>query len=229
VDAVVHLTAIGDSSIEPTRKLAECAARSPAGPRAFVIASATGYYGVDRGDEPLTEDSACGQGPLADMVARCEEASSPAAEAGLRVVTVRTGVVQAADGGTLKVMRRLFATGLGGQLGSGRQWLSWIGLDDLLDLYYRAVYDDRLVGPVNAVSPNPVRNIEYTRALGAVLHRPALMPVPAFGRRLLLGERGAREFAGASKRVLPDKLAAVGHRFRQPEVADALAHQMGRG
>jgi uncharacterized protein (TIGR01777 family) len=147
----------------------------------------------------------------------------------MRVVTVRTGIVQSAEGGTLKLLRPLFAGGLGGRLGSGRQWLSWIGLDDLLDVYYRALYDDRLSGAVNAVAPNPVRNDEYTRALAKVMHRPAILPVPGFGPRLLLGEQGARELAEASQRVLPSKLAAVGHRFRQPEVADALSHQLGHG
>lgn len=243
VDAVVHLAgesiagrftpahraAIRDSRVDPTRRLAQCAARIPDGPRVFVSASAIGYYGFDRGDEPLTEDGSRGQGFLADVVADWEEATAPASAAGLRVVTVRTGIVQAADGGTLKLLRPLFAAGLGGRLGSGRQWTSWIGLDDLLDVYYRAVYDERLVGPVNAVSPNPVRNNEYTKALAGVMHRPALIPVPALGPRLLLGEQGARELAEASQRVIPDKLAALGHRFRQPEVSDALAHQLGHG
>jgi uncharacterized protein (TIGR01777 family) len=243
VDAVVHLAgesiagrftaahraAIRDSRIEPTRLLAECAAQTPDGPRVLVSASAIGYYGFDRGDELLTEDGSRGQGLLADVVADWEQATAPAAAAGLRVVTVRTGIVQAADGGTLKLMRPLFAAGLGGRLGSGRQWLSWIGLDDLLDVYYRAIYDDRLVGPVNAVAPNPVRNNDYTSALAKVMHRPAVLPVPAFGPRLLLGEQGARELAEASQRVSPDKLAALGHRFRQPLVTEALAHQLGHG
>lgn len=243
VDAVLHLAgesiagrftaahraAIRDSRVDPTRRLAQCAARTPDGPRVFVSASAIGYYGFDRGDEPLTEDGSRGQGFLADVVADWEEATAPASAAGLRVVTVRTGIVQAADGGTLKLLRPLFAAGLGGRLGSGRQWTSWIGLDDLLDVYYRALYDERLIGPVNAVSPHPVRNTEYTKALAGVMHRPALIPVPALGPRLLLGEQGARELAEASQRVIPDKLAALGHRFRQPEVSDALAHQLGQG
>jgi NAD dependent epimerase/dehydratase family enzyme len=126
-------------------------------------------------------------------------------------------------------MRPLFSAGLGGRLGSGRQWLSWIGIDDLIDVYYRAVYDERLTGPVNAVSPNPVRNVDYTKALARVLHRPALLPVPSLGPRILLGEQGARELAQASQRVMPTKLQALGHRFRQPAVEDALAHQLGHG
>ncbi|MFM9033965.1 MAG: TIGR01777 family oxidoreductase [Mycobacterium sp.] len=241
VDAVVHLAgesiagrftaahrrAIRDSRIEPTRKLAAVAAGT-AGLGAFVSASAIGFYGFDRGDEVLDENSSRGDGFLADVVADWEAATAPAAESGRRVVLVRTGIVQAAAGGTLKLLRPLFAAGLGGRLGSGRQWLSWIGIDDLLDVYYRAVYDSRLAGPVNAVAPNPVRNEEYTRALAATLHRPALLPVPSFGPRLLLGKQGAAELAGASQRVEPAALEALGHRFRQPYVADALAHQLGR-
>lgn len=241
VDAVVHLAgesiagrftaahraAIRDSRIEPTRRLAEVAATG--GPRVFVSASAIGFYGYDRGDEVLTEDSACGDGFLAGVVADWEAATAPAAGAGLRVVTVRTGIVQAAAGGTLRLLRPLFGAGLGGRLGTGRQWLSWIGLDDLLDVYYRALWDVRLRGPVNAVAPEPVRNDAYTATLAGVLHRPAVLPVPSFGPRLLLGAEGARELAEADQRVAPAKLIALGHRFRHPRLADALAHQLGRG
>ena len=242
VDAVVHLAgesiagrfteshrrAIRDSRIEPTRRLAEIAAAAGPGLRAFVSASAIGYYGYDCGDIVLDEDSPRGDGFLADVVADWEQATAPAAAAGLRVVPVRTGIVQAAAGGTLRLLRPLFAAGLGGRLGSGRQWLSWIGIDDLLDVYYRALYDERLTGPVNAVAPNPVRNSDYTAALAGVLHRPALLPVPSFGPRLLLGRQGAVELAEANQRVAPAKLTALGHRFRQPEIADALGHQLGR-
>ena len=241
VDAVVHLAgtsiagrftdahraAIRDSRIEPTRKLAEVAARSTDRPRTFVTASAIGYYGYDRGDEVLDEDGSRGDGFLADVVADWEAAAKPAFDAGLRVVAVRTGIVQAARGGTLKLLRPLFAAGLGGRLGSGQQWLSWIGIDDLIDVYYRALYDDRLSGPVNAVAPNPVRNVDYTKALAHTMHRPALLPVPAFGPRLLLGTQGARELAEADQRVSPAKLQALGHRFRQPVVGQALGHQLG--
>lgn len=242
VDAVIHLAgasiagrftashraAIRDSRIGPTRALAEVAARTADGPTAFIGASAVGYYGFDRGDAVLSEESTPGDGFLADVVADWEAAATPASDAGLRVVHVRTGIVQAAAGGTLRLLRPLFSAGLGGRLGSGRQWLSWIGLDDLIDVYYRALYDGRLSGPVNATAPNPVRNAEYTRALAGVLHRPAILPVPAFGPRLLLGEQGVRELAEADQRVLPVKLMAVGHRFRQPLLDEALAHQLGR-
>ncbi len=243
VDAVVHLAgasiagrftdghkaAIRDSRIEPTRLLAQAAARSEDGPATFVSASAIGYYGYDRGDAVLNEESNRGDGFLADVVADWEAATTPAAEAGLRVVTVRTGIVQSARGGTLRLMRPLFLAGLGGRLGSGRQWLSWIGIDDLLDVYHRALYDARLTGPVNAVAPEPVRNVDYTKALAGVLARPALLPVPSFGPRLLLGQQGVRELAAANQRVAPDKLTALGHRFRRPVITDALAHELGHG
>lgn len=243
VDAVVHLAgasiagrfteghkaAIRDTRIEPTRKLAQAAADTEDGPTAFVSASAIGFYGYDRGDALLCEDSVRGEGFLADVVADWEAATAPAADAGLRVVNVRTGVVQAAAGGTLRLLRPLFLAGLGGRLGSGQQWLSWIGIDDLLDVYYRALYDGRLSGPVNAVGPEPVRNSEYTKTLAGVLHRPALLPVPSFGPRILLGGQGVRELAEADQRVVPTKLTELGHRFRHPTVSDALAHQLGHG
>jgi uncharacterized protein (TIGR01777 family) len=241
VDAVIHLAgesiagrfteehrrAIRDSRIGPTRRLAEVAASTGGRLTTFISASAIGFYGYDCGDTELDEDSPRGDGFLAEVVADWEAATAPAAEAGLRVVAVRTGIVQAAAGGTLKLLRPLFAAGLGGRLGSGQQWLSWIGIDDLLDIYYRAIYDNRLAGPVNAVAPEPVRNREYTGALAATLRRPALLPVPSFGPRLLLGKQGAVELAEANQRVLPAKLEALGHRFRSATVTDALAHQLG--
>jgi uncharacterized protein len=144
------------------------------------------------------------------------------------VVLVRTGIVQSPRGGTLRLMRPLFAAGLGGRLGDGRQWLSWIGIDDLVDVYHRALWDTTLSGPVNAVAPQPVRNDEYTRTLARVLHRPAVLPVPALGPRVLLGAQGARELACASQRVSPQRLSAAGHRFRHPALEQALRHLLGR-
>ena len=242
VDAVVHLagasiagrftdahrTAVLGSRIEPTRRLAECAAAAINGPSTFVCASAVGIYGHDRGDAELDESASRGEGFLADVVADWEGATAPAAAAGLRVVTVRTGIVQTPRGGTLRLMRPLFAAGLGGRLGSGRQWLSWIDIDDLIDIYHRALCDPALSGPVNAVAPQPVRNSEYTSALATVMRRPALIPVPGIGPALLLGQQGARELALASQRVLPDRLIEAGHRFRRPTLDLCLRHQLGR-
>ncbi|OBH53585.1 TIGR01777 family oxidoreductase [Mycobacterium sp. E2479] len=242
IDAVIHLAgasiagrfterhrqAIRDSRIGPTRRLAELLGRSERRPGVLISASAIGFYGYDRGDETLTEDSGRGDGFLAEVVTDWEEATTPAQQAGMRVVPVRTGIVQSPAGGTLKLMRPLFSAGLGGRLGDGRQWLSWIGIDDLVDVYHRALWDSTLSGPVNAVAPQPVRNSEYTAALAAVLHRPAVLPVPSLGPRLLLGGQGARELACASQRVAPAKLAAAGHRFRQPDLDRALRHLLGR-
>lgn len=237
VDAVVHLagasiagrftdahrTAVRESRVGPTRRLAEAVAR--AGVPTFVSASAIGFYGPDRGDEELTEDSARGEGFLADVVADWERAAGAAT--GARVVLVRTGIVQTPRGGALRLQRPLFAVGLGGPIGSGRQWLSWIGIDDLVDVYLRALVDDRLSGPVNATAPAPVRGREYAAALGRALHRPALVPAPALGPRLLLGSQGAEEVALASQRVLPTRLGALGHHFREVEVEAALRHLLG--
>lgn len=240
VDAVVHLAgasiagrftaahrnAVRDSRIGPTRRLAELAARG--GPRVFVVASAIGYYGADRGDEVLGEDAGRGEGFLADVVADWEAAADPARQAGVRVAHVRTGIVQSPRGGVLRIQWPMFAAGLGGRLGDGRHWLSWIGIDDLIDVYHRALFDDRFAGPVNAVAPEPARNADYTRVLARVLHRPALFPVPAIGPRLLLGAQGAAELAVASQRVRPGYLLDAGHRFRHPGLEPALRHLLGR-
>jgi uncharacterized protein len=241
-DAVVHLAGasiagrftdehkqqIRDSRITPTRRLAELAAATAPDLRAFVTASAIGIYGPDRGEEVLTESSSRGEGFLADVVAGWEDAASPAAQAGLRTVQVRTGLVQTPRGGMLRLLYPLFAAGLGGRLGDGQQWQSWIGLDDLLDIYLRAITDPAISGPVNAVAPAPVRNEGYTATLAGVLRRPALLPVPDLGPRLLLGAEGAREVAEASQCVRPQLLIDAGQHFRHPDLDTALRHVLGR-
>jgi uncharacterized protein len=245
VDAVVHLAgasiagrfteahkrAVRDSRIEPTRRLAELAASTKTADgsvlAAFISASAIGYYGADRGDEVLTEDSARGTGFLADVVADWEAATQPATDAGLRTVLMRTGIVQSPKGGSLRLLWPLFEAGLGGRIGDGRQWLSWISIDDLADVYLRALVDPDLSGPVNAVAPDPVRNSDYTVTLGKVLRRPTLIPVPGFGPRLLLGPEGAREVADASQRIRPDALLTAGHPFRYTRLDPALRHLLG--
>ncbi len=242
VDALVHLAgepiagrftpahkrAIRSSRSEPTRLLSRIAATAQQGPRTLVVASAIGYYGADRGDEILTEDSASGEGFLADVVAGWEAATRSAAEAGIRVTNIRTGIVQSPRGGTLRLFRPLFSLGLGGRISTGRQWLSWIDLDDLIDVYNRALFDPGLSGPVNAVAPNPVRNTEYARILARVLNRPALIPVPGLGPKLILGEEGSSELAEANQRVMPIRLQESGHHFRQTDVEASLRHQLGR-
>ena len=223
-----HKHAIAASRITPTRKLAELAAATPSGPSVLVCASAIGYYGPGHGDEPLTEDSPRGAGFLADVVADWEKASDPARAAGIRVAQIRTGIVQSPRGGTLRLLWPLAEIGAAGRLGTGQQWLSWIGIDDLTDIYYRALVDGRLAGPVNATAPHPVRNADYAHVLGQVLHRPVQLPIPAIGPRLLLGEEGASELAAASQRVSPQRLLAAGHPFRHPQLEPALRHLLGR-
>ncbi|MEV6283509.1 TIGR01777 family oxidoreductase [Kribbella sp. NPDC051770] len=240
IDAVVHLAgapiggrftdahrhAIVESRIGPTRELATLAATSD--PRVFVCASAIGWYGADRGDELLTEHSERGTGFLADLVENWERATDPARDAGLRVVNIRTGLVQTPAGGILRLQYPMFAAGLGGPLAGGKQWQPWIGVDDLLDVYHRALLDDELSGPVNGVGPDPVRNRDYTRVLAHVLHRPALFRVPSIGPRILLGPEGAKELAEASQRVVPAVLDRLGHTFRYPKLDGALRHLLGR-
>lgn len=228
-----HKAAIRDSRIGPTRELARLVARAArdaefrgSGSVAPVLlcASAIGFYGADRGDEVLTEDAGRGDGFLAEVVADWEAAAEPAREAGARVVHVRTGIVQAAHGGSLKLLLPLFRAGLGGRLGDGRQWLAWIALDDVVRIFVPALTDPALRGPVNAVAPNPVQGAEYAKTLGRVLHRPSLLPTPAFGPALLLGREGARELALASQHAIPAKLSAVGYRFAYPDLEPALRH-----
>lgn len=220
-----HLRRVRDSRVAPTRLLAQCAAAG--GVTAVVCASAIGYYGADRGDESLAEPAERGEGALAEVVAAWEDALGPARAAGIRTVAVRTGIVQSARGGTLALYRPLYAAGLGGRVAGGAQWLSWIGLDDLVDVYARAVEDPGLAGPVNAVAPHPVRGADYARTLARVLRRPALLPVPALAPRLLLGTQGSRELVEASQRVVPAVLSARGHVFRNPALDGALRHELG--
>ena len=221
-----HKAAIRDSRVGPTERLARLAGTTDS-VRTMVCASAVGYYGSDRGDEILTEDSAPGEGFLADVVVDWERACEPARAAGTRVVNIRTGIAMSGGSGLLPLLRALFSTGLGGPFGDGEFWFSWVALDDLTDAYFRAIVDDSLEGPVNAASPNPVLNKDFVKALGAELHRPALLPVPPFGPAILLGKEGAQELALAQQRVSPTVLHKIGHTFRYPTIDTALAHELG--
>lgn len=226
-----HKRSVRESRTGPTRRLAEVAARAAAGgggPSCFVSASAVGYYGYDRGGEQLDEASSQGDGFVAALVGDWEAATAPAADAGLRVVNVRTGLALSPRGGVLGLLYPVFLAGFGGKLGSGRQWMSWVGLDDLLDIYLRALVDPNLSGPVNAVSPAPVTNAEFARVLASVLRRPALLSVPAVVVNLALGREGAQEFALAGQRVMPGALTRAGHEFRHPGLEVALRHLLGR-
>jgi uncharacterized protein (TIGR01777 family) len=209
-----------------TRLLAEAIAAARGGPHLLVSASAIGLYG-DRGEETLTESSPPGRGFLPGVVAAWEAAVRPAEEAGVRVVRVRIGLPLSPRGGLLQRMLLPFRLGIGGRLGSGRQWMSWIAMDDLVQIFRRALIDPDLRGPVNAVAPEPVRNQEFTRTLARVLWRPAIIPVPAFALRLLFG-RMADELILASARVMPAALQGVGFQFSYPELEPALRHLLAR-
>ncbi|MBP2376169.1 TIGR01777 family oxidoreductase [Paeniglutamicibacter psychrophenolicus] len=200
-------------------------------PRSFIVASAIGIYGANpHGTSPavpLAEDAKPGTDFLAEVCTAWEEACAPAAAAGVRVVNVRTGLVQSPAGGILAQMLPLFALGLGGPLGADA-WQSWIGLDDVVGIYAHALLTDSVSGPLNAVAPNPVQGREYARVLGKVVRRPARVPVPAFGPRLLLGREGAAELAFANQLVDSGKVEASGYEFRQPDLESALRHVLGR-
>ncbi|HEX8694024.1 MAG TPA: TIGR01777 family oxidoreductase [Longimicrobium sp.] len=207
------------SRVDATRLLAEALAGLAHKPRVLVNASAVGFYG-SRGDERLDEMSAPGDDFLAGVVRDWEAATAPAAEAGVRVVLPRFGVVLTARGGALARMLTPFRLGAGGRLGSGRQWMSWISLDDAVDVILRALRDERMAGPVNVVA-GAVTNEELARTLGRVLRRPALVPVPAFALRLMFGEM-ADGTVLVSQRVEHRRLTQLGHSFRYPELEAAL-------
>lgn len=213
------------SRVESTRTLARILAGLERPPAVLLVASATGVYG-NRGDEALTEDSAPGTGFLANVCRDWEAAAEPAAAAGIRVVHLRFGVVLSAGEGALGKMAPLFRMGLGGRLGSGRQWMSWLGIEDAVAAVRFLLRTPQIVGAINMTAPNPVTNAEFTRTLGRVVHRPALLPAPAFALRLALGQM-ADEALLASARVLPKRLMDAGFRFAQPTIEEALAAALG--
>ena len=208
------------------RKASPPADGESGGPRVLVCASGAHYYG-DRGDEVLTEASGPGEGFLAGVVRQWEAAADPARAAGLRVVHLRTGPVQDAAGAGLPKQALMFRLGLGGRFGSGRQWLSWTALDDITGAYLHALARDDLDGPVNLTAPSPVTNAEFTATLARVLRRPAVLHVPAFAPKLVLGEF-ADEMLFTSIRAVPARLLESGYRFRFPELEGALRHTLGR-
>jgi uncharacterized protein (TIGR01777 family) len=214
------------SRVDSARAIASalCARPDAQRPATWVCASAVGYYG-SRGEEALQEDAAPGDGFLAELCRDWESATAPAAQAGVRVVNLRIGVVLAAEGGALSLMARPFRLGLGGRLGDGRQWFPWIHADDLVGLIRFALDTPALAGPVNAVAPEPARNADLTRELAATLGRPALIPVPAFAIRLALGEL-ADELLG-SRKVVPAAARAAGFDWTQPALRGALEAELG--
>ena len=217
---------IRESRAESTSLLASTLAELKHPPKILVSASAVGIYG-DRGDDTLDETSAAGKGFLADVCRAWEGATEVAAAMGIRVVTLRTGFVLSAAGGGLSKMLTPFKLGLGGRLGSGRQYMSWIAIDDLVEVINHVVAREALRGPVNATGPNPVTNAEFTRTLGQVLGRPTIFPMPGFAARLAFGEM-ADEILLAGQRVMPSKLLASGFKFRYPELVLALRHVLGK-
>jgi uncharacterized protein (TIGR01777 family) len=212
------------SRVQGTRLLAQTLARLQNPPRCLVSASAIGFYG-DRGDQQLAEDAPMGSGFLAEVCGQWEREAKAVAARGIRPVLLRIGIVLSARGGALPGMLLPFRLGLGGRLGSGKQYMSWIALDDLVAAVDHAIRSEDLAGPVNAVAPNPVTNEEFTRILGRVLSRPAFMAVPAFAARLVLGEM-AEALLLASARVEPAALQRSGFRFRYPDLEEALRHAL---
>jgi uncharacterized protein len=209
-----------DSRLVPTRSLATLLAGLRSKPSVLICASAIGIYG-DRGDELLTETSSPGSGFLAELCLDWEKAAQPAIDAGIRVVHLRFGVALSAEGGALARILPIFRAGVGGRLGSGRQWMSWIALPDVIRAIEFALQTASLSGPVNLVAPNPVTNSEFTRVLGRVLQRPTVIPAPAVALRLALGEM-ADEGILASERVAPARLEAASFVFEYPELEACL-------
>ena len=239
VDTVVHLAgeniaagrwtvAVKDrirrSRVEGTRNLLKSIFELTRRPKTLVCASAIGYYG-ERGDKILDEDSAAGNGFLADVCREWEHEAQEAAALGLRVVNVRIGVVLSPKGGALAKMLLPFKLGAGGIIGSGKQYWSWIGLHDLVRIITFCIEQNSIHGPVNAVSPNPMTNYDFTKGVGRALHRPTLFPLPAFVAKLALGEM-ANELLLSSIRVTPKKLQEQGFAFHYPELVGCLEHEL---
>jgi uncharacterized protein (TIGR01777 family) len=215
------------SRVAATRNLVDGLGRMRRKPAVLVSASAIGYYG-DRGDEELTEASAPGRDFLADLAVEWEAEAARAEEHGIRVVIVRFGIILSPRGGALQRMLLPFRMGVGGRLGSGKQWMSWVSLPEVVAIIGHVIENPAVRGPVNAVAPNPVRNSEFTQTLGRVLRRPTVFPAPAFALRLLLGEM-ADALLLSSQRVLPEQLATSGYRFRHEQLETALRDVLRRG
>ena len=217
---------IRDSRVDGTALLTNSLKGLKKPPRVFVMASATGYYG-SRGDEKLPESSTPGSGLLADVTREWEGAADVLDSTGTRVLKLRIGVVLASTGGALSKMLLPFKLGLGGKFGSGRQYMSWIAMDDLIGIIHHVIANDSISGPVNAVSPTPVTNHEFTKTLGRVLRRPTIAALPSFVLRLAVGEM-ADEMLLLSARVIPRKLTESGYKFLYPDLERALRFVLGK-
>jgi len=233
-DAVIHLAGesifgrwtaakksrIRDSRVQGTANLAQALARAEERPQVFICGSAIGYYG-NRGEETLSEESAPGSGFLAEVCQQWEEATTPAVQADIRTAHLRTGVVLSPKGGALGAMLLPFKLGVGGRIGDGRQWMSWIDVRDMVGALHHILKNDLVQGAVNAVAPKPVTNAEFTRTLASVLSRPAIFPMPAFAVRAVFGEMG-EELLLSSQKVEPTKLISSGYPFRYRELRASL-------
>jgi len=241
IDAVVHLGGdniahgrwtdskkqlIRDSRVQSTHLLAKTLASLSKPPRVLLSASAIGFYG-DRGDEVMTEASSPGSSFLCNVCREWEEATAPAREAGIRVINLRIGVVLTPKGAALKKMLTPFKLGLGGVVGSGRQWWSWVALDDVLRAILFCLSNETVSGPVNCVAPECLTNRDFTKTLGRVIRRPTLFPMPAFIVKTIFGEMGEELLLG-SNRIAPNKLLQSGYQFAHPQLEPALRHLLGR-
>src|SRR6185369_3438165 len=237
IDAVVHLAgesvfglswsdakkkAIRDSRVDGTRSVVEAISKLKARPNVLVAASAIGFYG-DRGDEEMTESSAAGDTFLAEVSKEWESEARRAEDAGIRTVLLRTGIILSKDGGALGTMLLPFKLGIGGVVGSGKQWMSWISIDDHIRVINYAIEYENVRGAVNSVSPNPVTNGEFTKTLGEVLYRPTILPLPSFAVNMVFGEMGDALLL-ASTRVMPKRLEDAGFEFKYPELKTAIEH-----
>jgi uncharacterized protein (TIGR01777 family) len=239
IDAVVHLAgesvsglrwtdekkkAIRDSRVLGTRNVVDTIAKLKHKPKVLIAASAIGFYG-ERGDEEVSESSSAGDTFLAEVSKAWEGESRRAEDAGIRTVLLRTGIVLSKDGGALATMMMPFKLGLGGIIGSGKQWMSWISLDDHVAVIRYAIENESLRGAVNSVSPEPVTNEEFTKTLGEVLYRPTFLPLPEFAVSMVFGEMGD-ELLLTSTKVVPTRLAQVGFEFKYPQLKAAIEHAM---
>ncbi len=237
IDAVVHLAgenvsglrwtedkkkAIRDSRVLGTRSVVDAISKLKKRPKVFIAASAIGFYG-ERGEEEVTESSAAGDNFLAEVSKAWESESRRAEDAGIRTVLLRTGIVLSKDGGALSTMLLPFKLGVGGVVGSGKQWMSWISLDDQVAVINFAIENENLRGAVNAVSPNPVINHDFTKTLGEVLYRPTFLPLPEFAVSMVFGEMGDALLL-ASTKVLPKRLEDAGFKFKYPDLKAAIEH-----
>jgi uncharacterized protein (TIGR01777 family) len=237
IDAVVHLAGEGigekrwtdeqkarirDSRIRGTAVLAAAIASREEKPKVFVSGSAVGYYGAQRGDEVLTEESPSGHDFIADVASAWEAETQPAVDAGVRTVKIRSGIVLAKHGGVLQQMLTPFKLGIGGKQGTGKQWMSWIALDDEIAAIRAAIDDERLDGPLNLTAPNPVTNQEFAQTLGRVLHRPTVLPTPLLPLKLRYGSELVETLLLGSQRALPKRLEAGGFAFKYPVLEPAL-------